>query len=185
MRDVMGSFGLVEAINGTRHRDLNTLGWRLAQILGEPGVAATGGSDSHTSRVGVAYTRTFGVRGEDVLASLIAGRCEPAGQHGSHAALDDDTHALLEANAGRRAGLFFAVADDFMRDVPQLARELFAAVLGGTIAYAVVTEFGRQRALARRVAELFEAELAEADHHDQALAAPTERRPLHRHLRRD
>lgn len=184
--DLFGRFDLIEAVNGTRHRSLNDLGARLARRLGGPRVAFTGGSDSHTTRIGEVYTRTFGATRGEVLANLRAGRCEPIGQHGSHQRLDDDIRQCVDHNTSRRAGQFIALADDYLRDVPQLAREVLALMLSGTIAFAVVHEFSRQRAMAREVAAMF-ADLADETEaeHAELLATPDPGGLVHGHLRRD
>lgn len=183
---LFGLFGLIEAINGTRHCWLNGLGRDLAKRYRTGPLAFTAGSDSHTQRIGQVYTKTSGKTGAEVLESLRQGRCEPVGPHGTHRILDDDIRCCLQSNLSSRAGQFIALADDYMRDIPQIARELLNLMTSGTIAFAVVHEYGRQRALAREVEALFETALADAESpHGEPLATPPPSRAVHGHVRRD
>jgi len=178
-------FGLVESINGTRHRWLNELGTTLARALSPAPCAFTAGSDSHTDGIGQAYTRTFGQTADEVLDSLRAGRCEPVGRHGSHMELERDTLMLIGTNVTERAGPFAVLVDDQAGRLPTLAGELLKLLTTGALAYMVVSEFGHQRRLAKEVEALFCAELERGTGDAESLVAPAASGPVHGHVRRD
>ena len=160
LRRWLGLFARVEAINGTRHPRLNTLGQTLAERLGPRGVAFTGGSDSHTSRIGQAWTATEGATPAEIVASLRAGRCSAGGSHGSHHELDADTRTCLVSNITGRAGHFSALAQDYMHKMPLVAQDLGDWLVSAGVLWAVLNEYRRQRALARAAETAFAAELA-------------------------
>lgn len=178
-------FALVEGINGTRHRWLNVLGADLARRYGRPGLGLTGGSDSHTDNVGRCFTETSGETVDEVLAALRAGACRACGPHGSHRLLENDTRAVISSNISQRAGQVIALADDQMQELPTLAKELLSLLVTGVVAFGVVQEFARQRALAREVAELFACELEGGVNDAEELVATAQGSPVHGHVRRD
>lgn len=183
LSELLAIFPRVEAINGTRHRTQNELGVRLALKVGRGDVAFTAGSDSHTDNIGTVYTVTAGTTVDEVLESLRAGDSRPVGPHGSHDLLDYDFRAILLANFNRRAGYAVALADDFVRELPFMAREVAAMALSGWVVFSVVNEFARQRALAAAIEELFDGDLRgespglkdAVDARTAPLAAPTGR----------
>lgn len=161
LRAALPLFSLFEGINGTRHRQLNELGAELCRVIA-PGAAFTGGSDSHTDNIGTTWTETVGETTEAVLASLRRGDCRPCGDHGSHRRLDSDIRACVLSNATGRAGHFAALADDYLHNMPLAAQDMLALAASAGVAYATVSEFARQRLLAREVAEAMRDELAQA-----------------------
>lgn len=179
------SFPLIEGINGTRHRWLNQLAVRLALRFGGPNVAFCGGSDSHTDKVGRCHTVTEGETVAEVLDSLRAGNCRPAGPPGTHRLLEDDTRLLINHNAMLRAGGTLGLLGDQIDELPTIAKDLLAVVLTGTLFNQVVQEFVKQRALARSVEALFAADLAEGASNGQGLVRPAPDRVVHGHVRRD
>ncbi|MCC7492025.1 MAG: PHP domain-containing protein [Fimbriimonadaceae bacterium] len=185
LAELLPRFRLVEGLNGTRHRWLNDLGSLLARRLGPPGVACTGGSDSHTDNHGTCYTVTSGATPAEVLSSLRAGLARPVGAAGSHQQLEADTRKVLASNVRKRAGHLVLLADDQRRALPTLAQELLSLVVSGFVAYGVVNEFARQRALAREVEGLFRDELERGAADDAALGAPPAGGVVHGYLRRD
>jgi len=183
--DLLGRFRLVEAVNGTRHRSLNELGVLLARRFGPPQTAFTGGSDSHTDNIGRCHTRTWGASVAEVLSSLREGHCEPFGPSGSHRLLERDTRLVIHSNIGRRAAHAIALVEEQLDELPDLATDLLSIFVTGVVAYGVVQEFARQRALAREVAEWFTDQLERGASNGLALATPDPRRAVHGHLRRD
>ncbi|MBI5835073.1 MAG: hypothetical protein HZB16_22440 [Armatimonadetes bacterium] len=161
LRAALPMFALFEGINGTRHRQLNELGAELCRVL-RPGAVFTGGSDSHTDNIGTTWTETHGETPEQVLASLRGGDCRPMGDHGSHRRLDSDVRACVLSNATGRAGHFVALADDYWHNMPLAAQDMLALAASAGVAYATVSEFARQRQLARDVAEAMRDELSQA-----------------------
>lgn len=182
---LLALFDRVEAINGTRHRWLNDLGARLAARYGPPGVAFTAGSDSHTDNIGTTWTETFGQTPADVLDSLRAGRCEPAGTHGSHRQLERDTLLLVGNNVVERAGPLAVLLDDQTSRLPTLGTELLKLLTTGALAWAVVGEFSEQRRLAREIEALFEDDWHEGCGDAESLVTTAAGSPVHGYVRRD
>ncbi len=164
-------FPRVEAINGTRRRELNELGTRLTQRLRGGAVAFTAGSDTHTDNYAWAYTETFGETPAEVLASLRAGHCQPAGRHGTHRLLDYDCHHFVAGNWTQRAGLLAAMADEWAQGLPQMVQDTLSVASSAVVAYAVVTEYDRQLRLARQVEAAFDRTLREVYDHGRDLVA--------------
>lgn len=145
-------FGVWEGRNGARPEDSNALASRIARAVTpayleklanrhglEPAhtgrIALTGGSDDHGGLdVATTWTEASGETPGAFLADVCAGRCEPAGDHGSALKLAHAVGALL-LNAFRERQALPALADELARlfdedgdDVAARHREIDAAV---------------------------------------------------------
>lgn len=160
VREILPWFGLVETINGTRHRWLGEMSAAIVERLGRPGVGCTAGSDSHTDNVGSAWTLTHGETVAEVLDSLRRGDAQPRGAHGTHRLLDGDVRKCVTSNATGRAGHFAALTDDYVHTMPLLAQDLLNLLASVGVAGIVTSQLAMQRRLAKALAPHFAAELS-------------------------
>ena len=101
MERLLQLFSVWEGRNGARPKQANDLACRLAAGRS---VALTGGSDDHGALdIATTWTEASGTTPAEFLQSVLAGRCEPQGAHGSTVKL---AHALgaLALNAYRDGG---------------------------------------------------------------------------------
>lgn len=95
---ILELFDVFEGLNGTRSYVHNAFAWRATRGLNKVLVA---GSDSHTTRMGMTYTRTRGRTRADVISAIRAGQAEMCGQFGTPESLNEDIWAVISANAER------------------------------------------------------------------------------------
>ncbi len=91
-------FDVFEGLNGTRSYAHNAF---AASVAGPRGKVLVGGSDSHTNRVGLTYTRSFGSSRAELLDHIRAGRATPCGAFGTPEQLRDDVWITLQTNIER------------------------------------------------------------------------------------
>jgi predicted metal-dependent phosphoesterase TrpH len=91
-------FSVFEALNGTRSYAHNAFVFQATRGRNKALVA---GSDSHTRRVGTAYTVSAGRTTRELIASIRAGRARPCGAFGTHEQLREDVWLILHKNMER------------------------------------------------------------------------------------
>lgn len=173
-------FSRVEGINGTRRQVFNEVGAAVARRL-RPDVAFTGGSDTHSDNHGRTWTETEGDTPEAVLTSLRAGRCRPAGTHGSHWRLERDGSLIISTNLSSRAETASTVLEASVNQLPLVLREVVQMSCTALIAYGTVQEMARQRRLAEAVRGAFDLDPIAAEAppaEEQRVAAATDARAV-------
>jgi|GEM_PF-4907683 len=98
--ELMPLFPTVQVINGLDLPRLNAIASRFAHEHGKPMIA---GSDSHTDRVGMTYTKGVGDDPRGFLESIARGECEAAGEHGTHERFVRHILTIVQHNFGKFA----------------------------------------------------------------------------------
>lgn len=92
-------FDVFEGLNGSRSYAHNAFAWYATRGHGKALIA---GSDSHTNRVGVTYTRTHGTARDELLANIRAGRTCMCGGFGTPEKLTEDIRIIIQKTFERR-----------------------------------------------------------------------------------
>lgn len=92
-------FDVFEGLNGARSYAHNAFAWHATR--GRQKVL-TGGSDSHTHRVGTTYTLTEGTTAQQAIANIRAGQAAACGAFGTPEKLREDVWTVLQKNVERR-----------------------------------------------------------------------------------
>jgi predicted metal-dependent phosphoesterase TrpH len=96
---MLALFPVFEALNGGRSYSHNAF---VCQATRGRGKVLVGGSDSHTHRVGTAFTLTHGTTPAEALASIQAGHAVPAGAFGTPERLREDVWMVMQKNLERQ-----------------------------------------------------------------------------------
>ncbi|MBM3286418.1 MAG: PHP domain-containing protein [Candidatus Eisenbacteria bacterium] len=126
IEDLIGLFPVIE-LNAGRIPQLNGRTSRLAQKLGKSVIAA---SDSHTGRVGRAYSVAPGTTPQEFLGSILAGVCRAVPEHLTPRGLVQEVDETVDLVLARRSP--FTPKASFLRTRP-LARRIAELVLGSEL----------------------------------------------------
>ncbi len=99
LENILELFDVFEGLNGARSYAHNAFAWHATRGHNK---VLTGGSDSHTNRVGTTYTLTEGQTAAEAITNIKAGQVAACGAFGTPEKLREDVWLVLQKNIERR-----------------------------------------------------------------------------------